>query len=156
MRFRGNRKYGSLIVSVIVATIKRPPAPGLILKQLYDIGVASLPVVAITGFSTGLVLAAQSFYQLADKGLTSVTGLMVAKAMMTELGPVLTFHGHGTRGQRCARTLQCVSGADRCAQRGRCQTGIFTSRLTANVYCLFSPSLVSAWGGEVISFRPLL
>jgi phospholipid/cholesterol/gamma-HCH transport system permease protein len=46
--------------------------------------------VAITGFSTGLVLAAQSIYQLSDKGLTSVTGLMVTKAMMTELGPVLT------------------------------------------------------------------
>ncbi len=64
--------------------------PYLFLKQLYDIGVASVPVVAITGISTGLVLAAQSFYQLSDKGLSSVTGLMVAKAMMTELGPVLT------------------------------------------------------------------
>jgi phospholipid/cholesterol/gamma-HCH transport system permease protein len=47
-------------------------------------------VVAITGLSTGLVLAAQSFYQLSDKGLTSVTGLLVAKSMITELGPVLT------------------------------------------------------------------
>jgi phospholipid/cholesterol/gamma-HCH transport system permease protein len=35
-------------------------------------------------------LQAESFYQLADEGLSSVTGLMVAKAMMTELGPVLT------------------------------------------------------------------
>ena len=72
------------------ATLRRPPPVSLILKQLYDVGVSSLPVVAITGFSTGLVLAAQSFYQLADKGLASVTGLMVAKAMATELGPVLT------------------------------------------------------------------
>lgn len=80
----------SLILSVMRATLRRPPAFSLILQQLYDIGVASLPVVAITGFSTGLVLAAQSIYQLSDKGLTSVTGLMVTKAMMTELGPVLT------------------------------------------------------------------
>ncbi|MEN9343474.1 MAG: hypothetical protein RLZZ453_261 [Chlamydiota bacterium] len=79
-----------LILEVIKATITRPPGVRLVLKQLYDIGVASLPVVAITGFSTGLVLAAQSIYQLADKGLASVTGLMVTKAMMTELGPVLT------------------------------------------------------------------
>ncbi|MBI2743387.1 MAG: ABC transporter permease [Chlamydiales bacterium] len=79
-----------MIVDVTIATLKRPPAPVLVLKQLYDVGVASLPVVAITGFSTGMVLAAQSFYQLADKGLASVTGLMVAKAMITELGPVLT------------------------------------------------------------------
>jgi phospholipid/cholesterol/gamma-HCH transport system permease protein len=83
-------EYATLIVDVCKATLRRPPAFGLILKQLYDIGVSSLPVVAITGLSTGLVLAAQSFYQLADKGLASVTGLMVGKAMMTELGPVLT------------------------------------------------------------------
>jgi phospholipid/cholesterol/gamma-HCH transport system permease protein len=82
--------YITLIWDVIKATIQRPPAIFLILQQLYDIGVASLPVVAITGFSTGLVLAAQSFYQLADKGLASVTGIMVGKAMTTELGPVLT------------------------------------------------------------------
>ncbi len=86
----GVGKYFRLISHVVKATFERPPAPKLILKQLFDIGVASLPVVAITGFSTGLVLAAQSFYQLADKGLAAVTGLLVAKAMVTELGPVLT------------------------------------------------------------------
>jgi phospholipid/cholesterol/gamma-HCH transport system permease protein len=37
-----------------------------------------------------MVLAAQSFFQLSDKGLASATGLMVAKAMLVELGPVLT------------------------------------------------------------------
>ncbi len=83
-------EYITLIFNVFSATLRRPPAVRLIMQQLYDIGVASLPVVAITGFSTGMVLAAQSFYQLADKGLASVTGLMVGKAMMTELGPVLT------------------------------------------------------------------
>lgn len=62
----------------------------LLVNQLFQVGVLSLPVVAMTGFSTGLVLAAQSFYQLSDKGLTSITGLMVAKAMLTELGPILT------------------------------------------------------------------
>lgn len=83
-------EYITMMADVALATFKRPPSFLLILKQLYDIGVASLPVVAITGLSTGMVLAAQSFYQLADKGLASVTGLMVAKAMITELGPVLT------------------------------------------------------------------
>lgn len=83
-------EYVTLIIDVAKCTLQRPPSLALILKQLYDIGVASLIVVAITGFSTGLVLAAQSFYQLADKGLTGVTGIMVGKAMMTELGPVLT------------------------------------------------------------------
>ncbi|PCI77010.1 ABC transporter permease [Candidatus Aerophobetes bacterium] len=83
-------EYVSLIWTIIVVTIRRPPRWALIREQLYHMGVLSLPVVAMTGFSTGLVLAAQSFFQLSDKGLASATGLMVAKAMFTELGPVLT------------------------------------------------------------------
>jgi phospholipid/cholesterol/gamma-HCH transport system permease protein len=82
--------YVTLIMGVIWVSIRRPPAWPLIRDQMYDIGVMSLPVVAITGFSTGMVLAAQSFFQLSDKGLESATGLMVAKAMLVELGPVLT------------------------------------------------------------------
>jgi phospholipid/cholesterol/gamma-HCH transport system permease protein len=83
-------EYLKLILEVVKATLRRPPSPVLILKQLYAIGVSSVPVVSITGFSTGMVLAAQSFYQLSEKGLAGITGLLVAKAMITELGPVLT------------------------------------------------------------------
>jgi phospholipid/cholesterol/gamma-HCH transport system permease protein len=83
-------QYIQLICDVVVACLKKPPSFRLIRDQLYAIGVMSLPVVAMTGFSTGLVLAAQSFYQLSDKGLAGATGVMVAKAMITELGPILT------------------------------------------------------------------
>lgn len=82
--------YIMLISKVIWVSIVRPPAFSLVRDQLYEVGVMSLPVVAITGFSTGMVLAAQSYFQLSDKGLASATGLMVAKAMFVELGPVLT------------------------------------------------------------------
>lgn len=82
--------YILLILRVFWVTIRRPPSFSLIRDQMFEIGVMSLPVVAITGFSTGMVLAAQSFFQLSDKGLASATGLMVTKAMMVELGPVLT------------------------------------------------------------------
>lgn len=82
--------YMLLIASVIAVTIRRPPQWTLIRNQMYEIGVRSLPVVAITGFSTGMVLAAQTYFQLADKGMASATGLMVTKAMLVELGPVLT------------------------------------------------------------------
>ncbi|MBX7065678.1 MAG: ABC transporter permease [Parachlamydiales bacterium] len=82
--------YVSLIVDVISASVKKPPAWKLIREQLFHIGVMSLGVVAITGFTTGFVLAAQSFYQLGEKGLASVTGVLVGKSMITELGPILT------------------------------------------------------------------
>ena len=83
-------EYVSLVIDVFAAAAKRPPSWNLIREQLYHIGVMSLSVVAITGFTTGFVLAAQSFYQLGEKGLAGVTGVMVAKAMITELGPILT------------------------------------------------------------------
>lgn len=83
-------RYTLLLTETVAVSFRRPPHWSLIRDQLYNIGVLSLSVVAITGFSTGLVLATQSFYQLSDKGLSGATGLMVAKAMLVELGPVLT------------------------------------------------------------------
>lgn len=82
--------YFLLIARVTWVTIRRPPHFSLVRDQMYEVGVMSLPVVAITGFSTGMVLAAQAYFQLSDKGLSSATGLMVTKAMLVELGPVLT------------------------------------------------------------------
>ncbi len=82
--------YIVLMLNVFWVTIKRPPQLSLIRNQMFEIGVLSTPIVAFTGFSTGMVLAAQSFFQLSDMGLESATGLMVAKAMIVELGPVLT------------------------------------------------------------------
>lgn len=82
--------YFLLVSSVTWIIFKNPPQWNLIRDQMYEIGVRSLPVVAITGFCTGMVLAAQAYFQLEDKGLASATGLMVTKAMLVELGPVLT------------------------------------------------------------------
>ena len=82
--------YALFVWDVLLVSIKYPPSSKRLRDEFYQIGVLSLPVVIITGFSTGLVLAAQSFFQLSDKGLASATGLMVAKAMTTELGPVIT------------------------------------------------------------------
>jgi phospholipid/cholesterol/gamma-HCH transport system permease protein len=83
-------EYFSLILDVFITIFKKPPSWALLREQLYNIGVTSLNVVSFTGISTGTILAAQSFYQLSEKGLSGVTGIMVAKAMITELGPVLT------------------------------------------------------------------
>ena len=82
--------YVSLVIDVFASILKKPPSWNLVREQLYDIGVMSLAVVAITGFTTGFVLAAQSFYQLGEKGMAGVTGVLVGKAMITELGPILT------------------------------------------------------------------
>lgn len=83
-------RFSRLIGNVTVVSFRRPPAWSLIRDQLYNMGVLSLPVVAITGFSTGLILATQAFFQLSKMGMAGTTGLMVGKSMVTELGPVLT------------------------------------------------------------------
>lgn len=83
-------QYVLLTARVFVVSFRKPPSWDLIRDQMYSIGFLSFGVVAITGFATGLVLAAQSIFQLTDKGLAAVTGIMVTKAMVTELGPILT------------------------------------------------------------------
>lgn len=88
--FAGAGFWVLFTAKTIWISLKRPPQWTLLLDQFYNIGVLSIPVVAVTGFSTGLVLAAQSFYQLGDKGLASATGLLVGKSMLTEIGPALT------------------------------------------------------------------
>ena len=86
----GTGEYIKLISDVSKTIFQKFPKWTLIRDQLFAIGVMSLGVVAITGLSTGVVLAAQSIYQLSSKGLANITGIMVAKTMITELGPVLT------------------------------------------------------------------
>lgn len=100
-------RYGQLSGRTLRAVLSMRFDLGQTFEQMYASGVMSLPVVAITGFSTGLVLAAQSFFQLSDKGFTEATGIMVAKAMATELGPILT-----------AFMITGRVGASMCAQIG--------------------------------------
>ena len=60
------------------------------LVQSDVIGVGSVPIVLLSGFFTGGVLALQSAATLAQFGATAVTGRFVAFTMIRELGPVLT------------------------------------------------------------------
>jgi phospholipid/cholesterol/gamma-HCH transport system permease protein len=60
------------------------------IQQADLIGVGSLPVVVLTGFFTGLVLALQSSNTLQRFGSLSLIGQLVSTSMVRELGPVLT------------------------------------------------------------------
>ncbi len=82
--------YTVMVCEILKTACTSRPRLGVVFSQLYEIGVRSLPLVCITGAATGMVLAAQSFFQLSDKGLTGTTGIMVAKSMLVELGPILT------------------------------------------------------------------
>ena len=59
-------------------------------KQLYQVGVKSLPVILLTGAFTGMVLAVQSYYQFHKITMETAIGILVGLSMTNELGPVLT------------------------------------------------------------------
>ncbi len=61
-----------------------------LLKQMEEIGVRSLPVVAITATFTGMVLALQSYSGFRRFGAESLMGTVVALSMLRELGPVFS------------------------------------------------------------------
>ena len=63
--------------------------PGLIIKQLYSVGVLSLPIIAMSGLFVGMVLGLQGYANLVDFGATSSLGTVVALSLVRELGPVL-------------------------------------------------------------------
>ena len=57
--------------------------------QMDAIGVSSIPIVLLTGFFTGAVLALQSSLSLKAFGAVNLTGQLVALTLVRELGPVL-------------------------------------------------------------------
>jgi len=58
--------------------------------QMYFIGVKSQSVVLITGAFTGMVLAAQTYFQFHRVKMDTATLAVVGVSMCSELGPVLT------------------------------------------------------------------
>jgi phospholipid/cholesterol/gamma-HCH transport system permease protein len=61
-----------------------------LLYQIYFIGVKSQSVVLVTGAFTGMVLAAQTFFQFHKVKMDTATLAVVSVSMCSELGPVLT------------------------------------------------------------------
>lgn len=60
------------------------------LEQMDVIGVGSLPIVLLTGFFIGAVMVLQTAAQFERFGQTSLTGDVVAIALVRELGPTIT------------------------------------------------------------------
>ncbi len=73
----------------LVWLMTRLPRRETLFANMYQIGVLSLPVVALTGTFIGMVLAVQSYTQFKAFGLETQLGGMINKTMFRELGPVL-------------------------------------------------------------------
>ena len=62
----------------------------LLIRQLYSVGVLSLPIIVVAGLFIGMVLALQGYNILTAYGSEQAVGQMVALTLLRELGPVVT------------------------------------------------------------------
>ena len=77
--------------------LRRGPGWREVLVQFETAAVRSLPIVAVTTFFTGMVLALQTAFGLARFGAKPYVGSIVGLAIVRELGPVLAAITMGAR-----------------------------------------------------------
>ena len=61
----------------------------LLLPQMYEIGVRSLPVIGITGAFIGMVISIETFTQFKAIGQENRLGSVVFLSVVKQIGPVL-------------------------------------------------------------------
>jgi phospholipid/cholesterol/gamma-HCH transport system permease protein len=87
---RGLGEFTLLTREAFLSMFQRRPELSSVIYQLYFIGVKSQSVVLITGAFTGMVLAAQTYFQFHRVRMDTATLAVVGVGMCSELGPVLT------------------------------------------------------------------
>lgn len=64
--------------------------PGLLIRQMYSVGVLTLLIIVVAGLFVGMVMALQSYYALVDFGAEDSVSVMLVLSLLRELGPVVT------------------------------------------------------------------
>ncbi len=64
--------------------------PGLVIKQIYSVGVLTLLIILVSGLFVGMVLALQGYNTLVGFNAEESLGVVVALTLVRELGPVVT------------------------------------------------------------------
>jgi phospholipid/cholesterol/gamma-HCH transport system permease protein len=89
-RIQTVQDYVLFCVQSVANLFRKPFYFADIVRQADAIGVGSLPIVLLTGFFTGAVLALQASNTLERFGSIDLVGQLVSASMVRELGPVLT------------------------------------------------------------------
>jgi phospholipid/cholesterol/gamma-HCH transport system permease protein len=128
----------SLFTGDAVSGVVRPPVYGwLIAQQLMRIGYYSLPVVGLTAFFTGGVLALQIYIGGNRYGAESIVPQIVALGITRELGPVIA-------GLMVAGRVAAAIAAEIGTMRVTEQIDALTTLSTNPVKYLVVPRLVAA------------
>ncbi len=81
--------FSLLTFKVISNLFSRPRYIADTYQQMDSIGVSSIPIVLLTGFFAGAVLALQTAASMKAFGAVNLTGQLVALSLVREMGPVL-------------------------------------------------------------------
>lgn len=82
---------GATFLKRFFAEVARPPYHlGELVKQCYEVGFRSLPLITVTGFITGIVFTKQSRPSLAAFGATSWLPSLITIALVGSLAPLIT------------------------------------------------------------------
>ncbi len=79
-----------LFIQTLLAFVPLVLRPGLIVQQIYSVGVRSMLIIIVSGFFVGMVLGLQGYNTLVDFGAEESLGVVVALSLVRELGPVVT------------------------------------------------------------------
>lgn len=79
-----------LMLETVRSVATTPIRWRLALQQILEVGFRSQLVVVVTGAFTGMVFAAQTYFQFHKFSMETAVGAVVAVSMFRELGPVLT------------------------------------------------------------------
>lgn len=86
---QGLGQFTLLAKEVLVSVFTHRPRRADVFYQIHFCGVKSQLVVLVTGAFTGMVLAAQTFFQFHKVNMDNATLAVVSVSMCSELGPVL-------------------------------------------------------------------
>lgn len=155
----------SLLCGAAIADLFSPPLYWSdIFTQMDSIGVGSMPIILLTGFFTGCVLALQSVTALQEFGAVSMTGSLVSLSMVKELGPVLT--GLMVSGRNAAGMASEIGSMKVTEQLDAMRAlgtdpirKLVTPRLVATVFMLFFLTIVAdavgIAGGAIVAVNLL-
>ena len=87
---QGTGRISILFAQTLACLFRRLPPRSVLVEQFYQVGNRSLPVVLTTGAFTGMVMAAQTYFQFRRLGVQTMVGAVVGVSLVKELGPVLT------------------------------------------------------------------
>lgn len=79
-----------LLVTILKESWYLFKKPSLTLRQIYQLGVLSLPIILLAGLFVGMVLSFQAYVNLINFGAEASVGTIVALSLFRELGSVLT------------------------------------------------------------------